>query len=425
MMIRRGGRLALALLVSIALGFGLLAAVYAIPQQAINAHVLESMQLFDGSDGQREKMNETLVKGYPSTWLDNSSDGFFLQYAVYDGEETLWEKALLNYRYVVKGHTTPDAELTEQLTAGTENLIKAPLSRYWHGYLVVLKPLLLFLSYQDIRMVNMIVQGGLLAWLLCLMCERGLKRYLPALTVAILALTPFVMPLNMHYSVVYLIALLGMIAMLQWPGWIEGKLGSSMLFLLLGIATSYFDMLTYPLLSFGLPAVLWLLLSEKEGGANALRTLIRIGLIWFAGYAGMWAGKWLLVAVFHSPAEAVTALQSFTYRSSAEEYGRMATVLRNVDVLWRKPFKLLALAGAAMAAGVLLRRLCRRERLLASVKPGLALSFLGLAVLPLAWYYILPNTNHVHYFFMHRALSVTVFALLCLATKLLERQEAA
>ena len=103
----------------------------------------------------------------------------------------------------------------------------------------------------------------------------------------------------------------------------------------------------------------------------------------------------------------------------------MATVLRNVDVLWRKPFKLLALAVAAMAAGVLLRRLCRRERLLASVKPGLALSFLGLSVLPLAWYYILPNTNHVHYFFMHRALSVTVFALLCLATKLLERQEAA
>ena len=369
-------------------------------------------------------MDEILAKGYPSTWLDNTSDCFFLQYATYDGGESIWKKALLNPRYVVNGHTTPDAELKEYLENGDQNLIGAPLSRYWHGYLVVLKPLLLFLSYQDIRMVNMMVQGGLLVWLLWLMIERGLKRYLPAFTVAILALTPFVMPLNMHYSVVYLIALLGMIVMLQWPQWVQDRLGSSMLFLLLGIATSYFDMLTYPLLSFGLPAVVWLLLSEKEGGANALRTLIRVGLVWLLGYAGMWAGKWLLVAVGASPEEAITALQSFTYRSSAEEYGRMATVMRNIAVLWRKPFKLLALVAALGAVVVLAYRLARRQRLFAPVSPMLTLALLGLAVLPLAWYYVLPNTNHVHYFFMHRALSVTVFALACLLSRLFAKQEA-
>ena len=425
MRIRRGCRLALALLGCIVLGYLLLAAAYAIPQERLHARLVESTKLFDGSDGSREEMDEILIKGYPSTWLDNTSDGFFLQYAAYEGEESIWEKALVNPRYVAQMHSTPGAELMEQLNEGPQNMKRVTLSRYWHGYLVLLKPLLLFFSYQDIRMVNMMVQGALLIWLFSLMQQRGLKRYLPALGIAVLALTPFVMPLNMHYSVVYLIALIGMIVMLQWPEWVENRLGSSMLFLMLGILTSYFDMLTYPLLSFGLPAVLWLVLSEKEGGKRALVTLIRIGLIWLIGYAGMWAGKWLLVAIGASPAEAATALETFATRSSAENYGRLATVWRNIGVLWRKPFKVLAAVCAVGAAIVLLRRLMRRERLLSTVPPMLSLALAGLALLPLAWYFLLPNTNHVHYFFMHRALSVTAFALACLLTKLFVREKKA
>ena len=422
MRIRRGCTLALTLLGCVVLGYVLLAAAYAIPQEALQAHLLESTRLFDDRDGSREEMDEILIKGYPSTWLDNTSDGFFLQYAAYEGDESIWEKALVNPRYVAQYHSTPAAELIEQLEQGTQNMNRVTLSRYWHGYLVLLKPLLLFFSYQDLRMLNMIVQGGMLMWLLYLMQQRGLKRYLPALGIALLALTPFVMPLNMHYSVVYLIALLGMIIMLQWPTWVQNRLGSSMLFLLLGIATSYFDMLTYPLLSFGLPAVLWLVLSEKEGGSNALRTLIRIGLIWLMGYAVMWAGKWALVAIGASPAEAATALETFATRSSAENYGRLATVWRNIAVVWRKPFKVLALVGCVAVAVKLGCRLKHKERLLAPVSPLLALSLVGLAALPLVWYFLLPNTNHVHYFFMHRALSITVFALLCLLTKLMEKQ---
>lgn len=411
--------LAMALLGSVILGYLLLIAAYAIPQEWMRPQLLESIRLFDGSDGTREEMDETLIKGYPSTWLDNTSDGFFLQYAAYEGEEPLYRRALLNPRYVAQEHSTPGAELIQYMTQGPEEMNRVNLSRYWHGYLVVLKPLLCFFSYQDIRMLNMIVQGGLLLWLVHMMYRRGLQRYLPALGTAILALTPFVLPLNMHYSVVCILALLGMIAVLYAPR----RMGSTMLFGLLGIATSYFDMLTYPLLSFGLPAVLWLLSNQNEGGSNALRTLIRIGLAWLAGYVCMWAGKWLLVAAGASVSEALTALEAFSIRSSGEEFGRMQTVLRNIQVLWRKPFKVLAVCAAAVLFAALIRRAVRKEALCAPVSPMLALSLLGVALLPLAWYFLLPNTNHVHYFFMHRALSVTVFAGLAMLTELFVKAE--
>ena len=41
--------------------------------------------------------------------------------------------------------------------------------RYWHGYLAVIKPILLLFDYSDIRVFNMIIQGVLLIYIVTLM----------------------------------------------------------------------------------------------------------------------------------------------------------------------------------------------------------------------------------------------------------------
>jgi len=141
------------------------------------------------------------------------------------------------------------------------------------------------------------------------------------------------------------------------------------------------------------------------------------------GYVGMWAGKWALVAIGISGEEAMIALSSIGYRSSADEVGRLETIMRNVTVVWRKPMKLLALGVAAYTCMLLIRRMIRGKRLFSAVPPMMLLSLGALMCLPFAWYFAIPNFNHIHYFFAHRTLSIAVFAAGCILTKLLDSQE--
>ena len=58
-------------------------------------------------------------------------------------------------------------------------------------------------------------------------------------------------------------------------------------FLLTGMATSYFDFLTYPVASLGMPLIVWLLLHRDETGGALAGRMVRCGLCWALGYAGM------------------------------------------------------------------------------------------------------------------------------------------
>lgn len=422
--LKKGGRLALMLLMCIVAGYVLLAGTYLIPTEKLMFGLRETIRVFDESLEDHETMDQTLVEGYPSTWLDNTSDNFFLLSAAYENpEESIWQQAAGNPYYTGHHHSTAGAELVTYVTHGPEGRGVALQGRYWNGYLLFLKPLLTVMSYQDIRMINMVAQGVMLVALLCLLYRRGLQRYIPAFGAAYLCLTPFVIPLNMHYSVVIYIMLAAMLAMLLWPRWVHEKLGSTAFFMLLGAATVYFDMLTYPLLAFAFPAILWLFLCDEEGEARSLITLIRIGLAWLAGYAVMWAGKWVIMALTGYAEETKWALESIFIRSDSSELGRFSAIGRNLQVLMRKPFKLLALGAAAVAAVVFIRGMLSKESRFVPASPMLWLSLLGLAVLPFAWYAAMVNSNHVHYFFMHRSLSITVFAGLCLLTRVLKRTD--
>lgn len=421
--LRTALKLAGILILSIALGYLLLALTYLIPYEKLSPRLMETIHVFDPETGRGERMDQTLVPGYPSTWLDNTSDSFFLQCSAAVREDvSIWNQAAHNPYYSTFLQSSAGDELIRYVKYGPEGLMEKSMGRYWNGYLIFLKPLLTMMSYQDIRMMNMVVLGVLLSLFVGLMYRRGMQRYLIAFMLAFLSLTPFVLPLNMHCSVVVYIALVSMIAMLLWPHACRTALGSTALFFLIGIATVYFDMLTYPILSFGFPAVLWLLLCDEEGEKKALVTLIRIGLAWLAGYALMWASKWIILAAAGYREDAVFAVNSIFRRSDSEGISRIGTIWRNIGVIWRKPFKLLAVAAAVLTMVAVALQLRKKEKFTPAA-PALIMALTGVVLLPFVWYYLLANTNHTHYFFMHRNLSVSIFAGACLLTRLLRRRD--
>ena len=64
-------------------------------------------------------------------------------------------------------------------------------------------------------------------------------------------------------------------------------------FLIVGILTSYFDFLTYPIVTLGIPLCCYFLL-ETDRLWNNIKRLTGFSVSWAIGYAGMWAAKWVI-----------------------------------------------------------------------------------------------------------------------------------
>ncbi len=97
---------------------------------------------------------------YKMTQLDNVTDGYMLLEAMFSGEDDPVRNAM-NNPYTVYEGGNPDkaAVLESHNTEGASG--RGEYGRYWHGYLLFLKPLLSFFEVSDLRIMNMILCLGL------------------------------------------------------------------------------------------------------------------------------------------------------------------------------------------------------------------------------------------------------------------------
>lgn len=413
-------QIALVLLTGIVLGFGLLLGVYALPTAPMAANLRASVPALNGEWG-REDSYEQLLPGYRSTQLDNSTDAAMLLAAVHESDLPLTVQVAQSFRYGSDANAF--GTLLSYGQSGTEGLSTISIARYWHGYLVFLKPLLCFFSYLDIRMLLSLVQGCLMAAVIAGLCRRGLAALVPAFLLALLAITPFATALSLQFSTVLCTFLCAMLALLYLPEKTFAGHGLALLFVMVGMATSYVDYLTYPIASFGMPMILCLFLFPLDGWKAQAKRFFLCGLCWCLGYFGMWAGKWVIAGMFGNEVWFWPNLWAKISERSSDVSGDQALsygmVLRSIVGVFCKRAYLLAFLAASLlwlAARVRRRRLpraCRKGR-----SPLLALLSV-IALLPFAWYLCTQNHSYNHAFFTSRALCVTLFAAGCALTSLL------
>lgn len=418
-------RLALILVCGIVTGFLLLVAVYALPVAPVAENVRLSVQSLDGSWETGEIAYEQLVKGYVTTQLDNSTDANMLLVAAHENDESPVQQAIDTATYMLGGRCYP--ALLAYGQTGTETLTSVPIARYWHGYLIFLKPLLSFLSYMDIRMLQMIVQQLLLGAAVVGFCRRGHARYTPAFLLALLCVTPAVTGFSLQFSTVYTLFLVAMLALLYFPRVALTRFSRIAFFLLIGMATSYFDYLTYPIAAFGMPFVTLLILYPAESRKQAVLELAICLGAWLIGYFGMWAGKWIIAALLGQDGWFIpNLLAKIGQRSSHEAEGvsiSYLTLLRSLLDVFKKRTYLLAGALTAVGYGLWAWRL-RRKNLNPADRTRTPLghsriALLVASLLPAVWYAFTANHAYNHLFFTSRALAVTVYAVLALVTTFL------
>ena len=407
---------------------GLLAllAVHLLPVSGMQANVYWSLDMIE-----KEFTDEVLVDGYRATLTGNFTDCLMLEHAIYQNpEHSILEQVLLMYRgesYDVADDPDgwqPGQSLKDYLT-GVSQPREVTYSRYWHGYLIVLKPLLMIMSVNTLRMLNAAVQLILLGLILISMSKRGYSSLAKAFLVSVPFMFFFSTFASLSLSVCLYIVAITLLIQMRWDDILYMRnRGYAFFFLLIGMATSYFDFLTYPLVTLGYPLCVYLYL-HKEKFVNSLKKLILYSLQWGIGYVGMWAMKWIYTDILTDSSTVKDALSTVLVRTSSAENatrvgGFFSVVAKNSDVYFNRCYILLILAVALVFLTKAIKT--GRKRLGPPDLPS-GLIFCIVALYPFAWYLIMQNHSEQHWQFTCRILSITVFAVIVGINKTVEKEK--
>lgn len=331
--------------------------------------------------------------------------------AEYEGTEATWIEALNVTRLTAEEHN-PAQTLVSLHTGETLDYKTLSYGRYWHGYLIYLKPLLIFFNYQQIRYILIFVQMSLVLGLLYLIGKKNKKGcFIPILS-SIFFLNPVVCALSLQYTSVFVLTLLQIIVILIF----EEKYKACMKlwlyhFYIVGCLTVYFDFLTYPLVTFGIPIAFMISQYTKDFKVG-LKMLIGTGIFWLTGYGTMWMSKWLLGSLITGNnilASAVTSIEvrtSNTFNDVA--FNAFDVIKANLDICQFTLQIFFLLFLICIIVGFILKSI----RISLQIIPMLCI-----AILPFLWYVVLSNHSWLHPWMTYRELAISIYATMTICMK--------
>ncbi len=404
------------LLIGTLAGFLLLVLAFCLPVEPMKTHVRQSFPTIE-----REFENPAVFPENPATFVGNFTDCLMMEHAVYRSpDHSFLEQVLLMYR--------GESGEGDGWAAGFSlldylNGIKQPrevtYARYWHGYLIVLKPLLFLTTLPSIRIMAAVIQF-ILAGVILFLCGRRRDEFLGmAFLVSVPCLYFFVMYFSLSLSICFYIMAVTLIVQLKYHEKLAEKDRYFAFFLIVGMATSYFDFLTYPLITLGYPLSVFLYLNPGSW-REQLKKLIYYSTEWCAGYLGLWVMKWILTDLLVGGNTIKDAFDTLFLRTgSAEGYSRLQGFIpvmkQSVEPYGNWGFGFLFLGIILfLAAGIVKnRRYVAKE----TVMQG-AVIFL-VALFPVGWIFLTQNHVEEHWMYTFKILSVSVFAGVCAVGKLI------
>ena len=384
-------------------GTGLLWAAYALPSGNTSRNMEKSAGVF-ASEGPRPS-----VVSWATSILDNYTDSLILLTVSDETDGPLLENALMNHHGVIHG-SEPVETLVKHFSDGAGFDDHSAYPRYWHGYNIVLKPLLRSMGYKEIRTFNTLLQVILVTLICFSMARRERKNLIIPFLLTYLMLMPAAMGRSLQYSSCFYAALLSVFVLLLK----RQDRGVRFLFLYTGIATAFFDLLTFPVMTFGFPAAVYLSLIRDRSSEDRLIDTVRNGISWCLGYGCMWASKWLIADLVTGSSDRRDAIDTIGLRTSAAETVD-AVKISVFSVIGRNLLAFFFTPATVFIAFYILFLFFRNRRCGRSTSADTAfmLPHALLLLLPFFWYSFAANHSMLHFWFTNKALSVAVLSIMC------------
>ncbi len=399
---------------SVFIGLAAMLSVYSLPTEPMFRHVKQNISMYE-NEGDRPY----LFKRIKSTQLDYFTDSIMLMNAIFPADNNLLDRSMLIFRW----GTEKEEGLVATLIQNVKNTSKTQIvtyERYWHGYLVPLKAALLITGPKGIRILNGILQTILLLFIINIINKKFGKNCAYAFLAMVIVLNPISTAMCFQFSSMYYLTLGASMFLLLKNESLKQKDNYYFFFLLIGIIAAFLDFLTYPLLTLGVPLLLYALLNYKTlmhiDRKTHLKKQISYALAWGFGYAGMWFGKWLIATILTDRNVLQDAFHSIQFRTSTtaqiadgvKNLGLIRVVFRNLEGMGKGPLCIVLI----VALLYFIYWLYKNHNCLDFHCNAFTDSLLFCGLLPFLWYGFIQNHSFVHAFFTYRSLGITVLAIL-------------
>ena len=376
-----------------------------------------------------QSLFKPILKGQKWTNVDNYADTISLSIA-YSLDEKQPLKSALETNYC----SQPTLNVNEAYKQAVMEQKKGntPYTRYWHGSIIFIKILLMFLDIRGIRLLGAIVIAGLIAGLSWLLYKKNHKRLLLSFVIGMVFVGAWVVPFSIEYTSTFIIMMSFLIALMFFE---EEPIEQFFpAFFLTGCITSFFDFLTTETLTFTVPMLFLLCLSFEKGKLTDFKKgcglTLKSGALWGLGYGLMWISKWSISSLVLGRNTFIEAFEQVELRTIGEAAGSfgqqlLGAVFRNIALLFPMQFAKTYGQVFLLFVGIWFFISCLWIFYGGKIKSKWFLKLLLLIVLiPYVRYIMLSNHSYLHYFFTYRAQLVSVMAvsyyfLFCLDKKLI------
>ena len=295
-----------ALLLAAYLFLGL--AAYIVPDRFVREHVDRTLYIGDLLVDYPKAIVFDDLNVQDSYTLDNFTDAIIVNQALMLRSAGLQGIMLLpRYQLSNDNQSTNLKALTELPLDGEECLPRITeqrdsngghavfYGRYWHGSTFVTRLLLAVMTFISIRLLLYVVSSMLLVWCCAALWKRVGRTVALVVPFSLLMVNVYVMQFSMQFAPVLLIALAAMLWMVYHREMTARQCG--LLFFVVGSLTSFFDLITIPSLTVGLPLVVWVAIQCKQDWRKGLWMVVSLALWWLAGYVLTWLAKWGLASL--------------------------------------------------------------------------------------------------------------------------------
>ena len=285
--------------------------------------------------------------------------------------------------------------------------------RYWNGYLLTLRPFLTQFSYQQIRYINMF----LLLVSFCF-CFSGIHQQLnaaSALGFAVSMIACFLVFIgeSLQYFSVFMILFTELLLILYVP-YFQKDQNSVLLLFAAGMVTNFFDMLTAPLLTLGIPLIVILCLKDTRDNQITVKTqmaaVISHSLLWCIGYGLCWAAKWAIGSLTLGENVFEDAMKTAQFRLNGNEVYPLDRTLMfklNFETYFfakgHKPAVFIMIALLLLFLQFIRHHNRDWKTIMTPV--------LIVGLFPYVWYFVFANHSQLHYFYSYRIQAITLFSI--------------
>ncbi len=314
---------------------------------------------------------------------------------------------------LIEENYNPIEELKLFLDGKTKYSINS--GRYWHGYLIVYRPLTILFNISQLR-TFLLVTFIILFIILIYLIYKKFDIYKAIIFASSLIFTNY---FSVHYSLestpVFLIMMISSIVLLLRLDKIKDF---SLFIFIIGCLTSIFDYLTVPLITLGIPCSIYLLklIEENKDWKYCFKFIIINSIIWLIGFISAWLFKWILYDL------TIPGTKSMIEIGITQCLFRVQRVSNTVYLgisVWDRILVFIANMPLYILGVLMIIILLRRFKYNINIHNKSIYSLLLIALMPIVWYIVLSNHTIVHYLFVYRHMLLFLLGILLFLNEML------